>query len=344
MFSRFLSALIGLAAAIGLLVLAWPQLFGLQNTWLIAQVVSFRGALVLASVLGILLLLVVGIIRPLRRLTGTLAVLLLVFGVAVSGVLALRGVNNGDVSLVTNGVDDSITVLSWNTRGEEPGVDAIVKLALDSGADIVALPETTDELGTEVALAMKEGGRPMWVWTLNFNDVYKARSTALLISPDLGEYTLASAAGSGPPGNTNISPTVVAKPVNGVGPTIIAVHAGAPTEGAMSDWRSDLDWLAGQCDAPDVIMAGDFNATLDHMAGRGIDGGALGRCSDAALSAGSAALGTWPSNVPPLLGAPIDHVLATKNWRVDAFRVLDEADASGSDHRPLLTRYLPAGG
>ena len=67
------------------------------------------------------------------------------------------------MSLATAGADESITVLSWNTQGEEPGVDAIVKLALESGADIVALPETTDELGTEVAIAMKEGGRPMWV-------------------------------------------------------------------------------------------------------------------------------------------------------------------------------------
>ncbi|WP_104474888.1 endonuclease/exonuclease/phosphatase family protein [Microterricola pindariensis] len=344
MIRRILSSLIALGAAVGLLVLAWPQLFGLQNTWMIAQIVSFRGVLVAASAVGIVLLMVIGILRPFRRITGTLAVLVLVFAVATSGILALRGAANGDVSLATNGADDSITVLSWNTRGEEPGVDAIVKLALESGADIVSLPETTDELGTEVAVAMKEGGRPMWVWTLNFNDVYKARSTALLISPDLGEYTLASAAGSGPPGNTNISPTVVATPVNGDGPTIIAVHAGAPTEGAMSDWRSDLDWLAEQCDAPNVIMAGDFNATLDHMAGRGIDGAALGRCADAALSAGSAALGTWPTAVPPLLGAPIDHVLATDNWRVDAFRVLDEVDDSGSDHRPLLTRYLPADG
>jgi endonuclease/exonuclease/phosphatase (EEP) superfamily protein YafD len=342
MLTRLLSAVVVLAAAIGLLVLAWPQLFGLENTWMIAQLVSFRGALVVAAAAGILVMLLIGVIRPLRRLTGTLAVLLLVFGIANVGILAARGTNQGDVSIATAGADESITVLSWNTQGEEPGVDAIVKLALESGADIVALPETTDELGTEVALAMKEGGRPMWVWTLNFNEWYKARSTALLISPDLGEYTLASAAGAGPPGNTNVSPTVVATPVNGVGPTIVAVHAGSPIEGAMSAWQSDLDWLAEQCDAPDVIMAGDFNATIDHMASRGIDGGTLGRCTDAALSAGSAALGTWPTDVPPLLGAPIDHVLATDNWRVDAFRVQDDVDGAGSDHRPLLARYVPA--
>lgn len=341
MISRLLSALLTLAAAAGLLVLSWPQLFGLQNTWLIAQIVSFRGALVVASLATLALLLAFGIFRPLRRLTTPLVVVLLVFAVANTGILAVRGINQADVSIATAGVDDSITVLSWNTRGEEPGIDAIVELALSSGADIVALPETTDELGTEVALAMKAGGRPMWVWSLNFNDVYKARSTALLISPDLGEYTLASAPGSGPPGNTNVSPTVIATPVNGEGPTIMAVHAGSPTPGAMTDWQSDLDWLAEQCDAPNVIMAGDFNATIDHMAGRGIDGGTLGRCTDAALAAGSAAIGTWPTIIHPLLGAPIDHVLATDNWKVDAFRVLDDLDSSGSDHRPILTRYVP---
>lgn len=342
MISRLLSAIVALAAAFALLVLTWPQLFGLQNTWMIAQIVSFRGALVAASVAGGALLLAFAIFRPLRRFAASLAVVLLIFAVANAGILAVRGVNQADVSIATAGVDESITVLSWNTRGEEPGVDAIAELALESGADIVALPETTDELGTEVALAMKAGGRPMWVWTLNFNEVYKARSTALLISPDLGEYTLSSAPGSGPPGNTNVSPTVVATPVNGEGPTIMAVHAGSPTMGAMSAWQSDLDWLGEQCDAPNVIMAGDFNATIDHMAGRGIDGGTLGRCTDAALAAGSAALGTWPTAVNPLLGAPIDHVLATDNWRVDAFRVLDNVDDSGSDHRPILTRYVPA--
>lgn len=342
MISRTLSALLSLAAAAGLLVLSWPQLFGLQNTWLIAQIVSFRGALVVAGAAGAALLLAFALFSVLRRLAVSLAVVLLVFAAANAVILAMRGVNQSDTTIATAGVDDSITVLSWNTRGEEPGLDAIVALALESGADIVALPETTDELGTDVAIAMKAAGRPMWVWSLNFNEIYKARSTALLISPDLGEYTLASAPGSGPPGNTNVSPTVVATPVNGEGPTIMAVHAGAPTVGAMADWQSDLDWLAQQCDAPNVIMAGDFNATVDHMAGRGIDGGTLGRCHDAALSAGSAAIGTWPTAVNPLLGAPIDHVLATENWRVDSFRVLDSADGSGSDHRPILARYVPA--
>lgn len=133
MISRLLSAICALAAAFALLILTWPQLFGLQNTWMVAQIVSFRGALVAASVAAGALLLAFAVFRPLRRFTTSLAVVLLVFAVANAGVLAVRGVNQADVSIATAGVDESITVLSWNTRGEEPGVDAIAELALDSG-------------------------------------------------------------------------------------------------------------------------------------------------------------------------------------------------------------------
>ncbi|MFC6355034.1 endonuclease/exonuclease/phosphatase family protein [Luethyella okanaganae] len=342
MFTRVLSIIVVLAVTVGLLILAWPQLFGLQNTWIVAQIVSLRGLAVVASVGLLVLLALLAHIRPLRRLVGGLAIAVLLFGAANTGILATRGIAQADASIASAGASDAVTVLSWNTRGEQPGVEGIAKLALESGADIVALPETTDELGTEVAVAMREAGRPMWVWTLNFSEVYKARSTALLISPDLGEYTLDSVDGSGPPGNTNVSPTVVARPIDGTGPTIIAVHAVSPVEGEMRNWRSDLDWLTERCDAENVILAGDFNATIDHMAGRGIGGATLGRCTDAAVQAGSAAIGTWPTDLPPLLGAPIDHVLATANWRVESFRVLDDRDDSGSDHRPILARFVPA--
>jgi hypothetical protein len=36
-------------------------------------------------------------------------------------------------------------------------------------------------------------------------------------------------------------------------------------------------------------------------------------------------------------------VLATPQWTVDAFRVLDDDDDSGSDHRPIVTTLTRAG-
>ena len=62
----------------------------------------------------------------------------------------------------------------------------------------------------------------------------------------------------------------------------------------------------------------------------------LGTCRDGARATGSAALGAWPSQVPMLLGAPIDHIMATGDWEFVDFRVVSELDGQGSDHKALL--------
>lgn len=333
MFTRTLGLLLALAAALVAVVLTWPQLLGLQDQFGFAHVVAFRGAVVAVAVVVSVVLLVLLTVRILRPVIAALLVITVLFGVANGAILLTRGF--GQRQTVAAGAN-AITVLSWNTFGGNPGADAVAQLALEHHADVVALPETTDEFATEVAEKMRAGGRPMWAHGLSFSEVYKARSTALLISPDLGEYTVESAGGTGPPGNTNVSPTVVARPADGTGPTLIAVHAVSPLQGEMLNWRSDLDWLAEQCAGGDVIMAGDFNATIDHMAGRGTDGGVLGGCSDAAQSAGAAAVGTWPSDLPAVVGAPIDHVMATANWSATSFSVITSLDRLGSDHRPIV--------
>lgn len=336
--NRLLRTLFLGATAALLLVLGWPQLFGLQNTWVAAHAVSLRGVAVAGSALlvGVLLVLLV-VIRPLRPVSGGLIVLLLLFGLGNAALLVSRGLGDpaGTPSLAET--TDAVTVLSWNTLGDEPGPAAIARLALDQDADVVTLPETTEATGEAIAKAMRAGGRPMWVHTLAFDQISKARSTTLLISPDLGDYSVSNEAGSGPPGNTNVLPTVVATPVDGAGPTIIAVHAVAPIRFEMSNWRSDLDWLAEQCAGENVIMAGDFNATVDHLSGRETSAGAvLGDCRDAGLSIGAGAVGTWPTFAPALLGSPIDHVLATANWQVQSMRVIESEDDAGSDHRPIV--------
>jgi endonuclease/exonuclease/phosphatase (EEP) superfamily protein YafD len=56
---------------------------------------------------------------------------------------------------------------------------------------------------------------------------------------------------------------------------------------------------------------------------------------------GNAAVGTWPTSFPQLLGAPIDHVMATDDWEVVGFRVIGSRDGEGSDHRPVLAQLRP---
>lgn len=333
MLPRILGWAIALGTAAVAAVLLWPQAFGLQNQWIAAHVVALRGAAAVCAGATAVVFALLALAGPGRRFAVAMAAILAVFVAGNVGILAVRGFGAGDPAAAASG---SVTVLSWNTLGEVPDASTIAGLAIAEQADVVILPETTEPLGEEVAIAMREGGRPMWVHTQAFDEVAKARSTTLLISPDLGDYAVVNEPFPGPPGNTNTLPSVVAEPVSGEGPRIVAVHAVAPIRWELRNWRSDLDWLAEQCSGEDVIMAGDFNATLDHFAGRGVDGGDLGRCADAAAARDSAAVGTWPTPLPMLLGSPIDHVMATPGWTVTGFRVIDALDDAGSDHRPIV--------
>lgn len=306
----------------------------MQTAPIIGQLVALRAVVAVGAVAAVLVLGLLRFIPGLRKLTGSLAFVLVLLALANGGILAWRGFGGTPITPSAT----SITVLEWNTQGESVSAETIAKLALEAHADVVALPETTEALGEAVALAMKAGGSPMWSNTVSFDTEYKSLSTTILLSPTLGDYTVTSYSGSGPPLNTNTMPTVIAKPTSGSGPTIIAVHAVAPRDGQMGNWRSDLGWLAEQCTGANIIMAGDFNSTVDNMAGLGTNGGTLGNCADAALAARGAAIGTWPTNIPSLLGAPIDHVLTTGRYRVTGFTVSSEFDSAGSDHRPIVAQ------
>jgi endonuclease/exonuclease/phosphatase (EEP) superfamily protein YafD len=257
-----------------------------------------------------------------------------VFVLVNGAVLSSRGF--GGVPLPARAATD-VTVVVWNTLGDAPGAGAIATLAIESDADIVSLPETTEETATAVAALMTSAGLPMAARTVASGHVSKSRSTSVLISTALGGYQLNGSAGS-----TSTLPSLVMVPDNGIGPTIVAVHVVAPQPRALERWTSDLQWLAGVCPSGNVILAGDFNATLDHFAGLGSSARTnVGACTDAALRGRTGAVGTWPTALPAFLGAPIDHVMTTKNWRVVAVRVVEDLDRAGSDHRPMVVRLRP---
>jgi len=335
MFHRILAAIFIVAIAAALVVAAWPQLFSLEQTAGIAQVVSLRGlaaAVAFVAVLGLTLISLLSV--RMHRFTASLAIVALAFCALNLVVLATRGFGSHGFETKAEG---DITVLSWNTLGDAPGAQTIAELALLNDADVVTLPETTHELGFEIAQLMADGDRPMWVHTLAYDEVSKSRSTTILISVDLGEYTIDESSRT-----TSTLPSLVAVPQNGQGPTFVAVHAVAPIQGEMANWRSDLEWIAEQCRASNIILAGDFNSTLDHYAAL-VDGSdfALGSCTDAASATDNAAIGTWPTQLPSLLGAPIDHVMTSNDWSVTGMRVIESHDGHGSDHRPILATLSP---
>ncbi|MBM3717096.1 MAG: endonuclease/exonuclease/phosphatase family protein [Actinobacteria bacterium] len=335
---RLVGTLLALAFAAGAAVLTWPSLVGLERTFPFAQLISFRAPLAAALAAGAVLFLLLSLARPIRALAFTLA---LVLGAAagVNGVLLVqRGLGTEAFPPKT---DTSLRVMTWNTAGEATSAESIAQFAVGMQADVVTLPETTIDTGEQVAVLMREMGQPMWAHHAEYGEYgitgWDATSTTVLIRPELGDYSVIESSLDGS-SNTSTVPSAVAMPVSGDGPIIVAAHAVAPRQEYMTQWRSDLQWLADQCASDNVILAGDFNATLDHMTGLGVDGGTLGRCFDTAAESGNGAVGTWPTDIPALLGAPIDHVMATPDWTVSASVVMRTLDGSGSDHRPIVVQ------
>lgn len=337
MLRRILAAAFLVIVGLILLLVAWPQLANLARADGFAQAVSLRGfAVVVAAVAIGAIGFVVVVFAPIRRFAASVAILLLAFCLVNLAVLSTRGF--GSLAFETPG-ESTVTVLAWNTLGDAPGADAIAELAMATDAEIVALAETTTETATQVASLMTAAGHPTRSHTVYYDQISKARSTSLLISEDLGLYELDYSRG-----NSAVLPSVIAKPVDGDGPLIISVHLVAPIPGEMNNWRADLEWIASACSGENVIMAGDFNSTMDHYGGLATrDGAALGDCADAATATDNGAVGTWPTALAPVISSPIDHIMQTSNWRVAGMRVIENYDDYGSDHRPVLADLVPAG-
>lgn len=109
---------------------------------------------------------------------------------------------------------------------------------------------------------------------------------------------------------------------------------------ALDSWRIDLlAQPAATPDGPPRILAGDFNATLDHAPLRALlDTGYV----DAARAAGAGLIGTWgPYDGDVIPPVTIDHVLVDARIGV---RKVSVHPLPGSDHRPVLAELsLPAG-
>ncbi|MBO4142408.1 endonuclease/exonuclease/phosphatase family protein [Micromonospora tulbaghiae] len=120
-----------------------------------------------------------------------------------------------------------------------------------------------------------------------------------------------------------------------------SAHPAAPyAPDVVPDWWTDQ--RAQPPATPDgglSVLAGDFNATLDHAALRRLI--ATGY-TDAADAAGAGFGGTWgPYDGDPIPPVAIDHVLVDRRIAVHA---AGTHPVPGSDHRALLAELrLPAG-
>jgi endonuclease/exonuclease/phosphatase (EEP) superfamily protein YafD len=114
--------------------------------------------------------------------------------------------------------------------------------------------------------------------------------------------------------------------------TIKAVHPAPPVRpSADAPWKRAIAALPGSDSTGDVrILAGDFNATLDHPELRALlDRGYV----DAADAAGIGLRPTWPALKRRALPLTIDHVLVDRRVRVEKVTIVQ---IPRTDHRAVI--------
>lgn len=125
---------------------------------------------------------------------------------------------------------------------------------------------------------------------------------------------------------------------------VVDVHAVSPLAGGRVDpWQRELASLPeADANQPARVLVGDFNATLDHAALRGLL--ATGYL-DAAEVTGQGLHGTWPADRSPLpsLMSPlpsliaIDHVVVDHRCMVDTVSLFP---VPGATHRAISAQFV----
>ncbi len=305
-----------------LLVAAWAgfaivRLFGLERTWYGDTVIAFTPYVAIGSVVPLLVAL------RLRRWRAV--------GVAVATTLtlgaffvprAVGGPNPG------NG--PRLRIMSANLRVGWADPGTIVGLVRDQNIDLLAIQELTpdiygrliaDGLGT---LLPFDVAQPMPV----------ALGSAIFSRYPLSDHRFRRLAGG-------FSQQYATVHVPGAKPLeFVSVHTRAPV--LPSD---NADWAKSMAQEPHAtrkgavrLLAGDFNATLDHARLRTlIDTGYV----DIASQLGDGLVTTWPYDDRRLPRITLDHFLADPRIGAVSFGA---ALVPGSDHRTIYAVVtLPAG-
>jgi endonuclease/exonuclease/phosphatase (EEP) superfamily protein YafD len=227
------------------------------------------------------------------------------------------------------GSGSTLRVLSINANLGRASAPAVVALVRRERVDILSIQELTPPMAAALRAAKVSAQLPHSVVRVRPGAAGTGLYARLPLQQDVA-----------PAGTTFAMVAARAYVLGAAAVTIVAVHAAAPRRSRdVAMWRRDLRALPPRAvRGPLRILAGDFNATLDHRELRNVlDTG----YRDAAAETGAGLEPTWPSEglVPPPVS--IDHVLA--DGRCAVRRVAVRAVAR-SDHRAVLAELvLPRG-
>lgn len=222
----------------------------------------------------------------------------------------------------------ALRVLTANLLVGRATAEPVVELARRLDVDVLFVQEVTGAAAGRLARAGLGDVLPHHV-----SDLGRAGSRGNAI---YARYPLADC--------TSMLPESAARPVAmislpGGRARLGCVHLRAPKpvrgRSGVPTWRSELRTLpaAGQVEVP-LVLAGDFNATLDHAEFRRL----LARgYADAASQAGMGLAPTWGPGAGRRGQLTIDHVLADRRCAVLGASV---HALPGTDHRAVFARLV----
>lgn len=222
-----------------------------------------------------------------------------------------------------------VTVMSTNVFHGRAHPAALIALVERVGPDVLSVQELNRSLAAELRRRGLERQLPH-----SLIETREGVTGAGLYS----RYPLRQLPGPDPT-NSRMQAAQLALP-DGRRLKLINVHPFTPTGNRAPEWAVELGELPRAGSGVPWLLAGDFNATLDHAVLRGvIDRG----YRDAAAVTGKGLLPTWPDDnrrrLPPLIA--IDHVLADQRLGIESFGV---EGIPGTDHRAVFaTVFLRPG-
>lgn len=218
----------------------------------------------------------------------------------------------------------TLTLYSANLWARNTDVEAITRSIAEAKADIVVLVELGDAPSAQLDRVL--AGYPHRVLNARVDRPSGAARAAIA-----SRYPLTAIADR-PDGLVSVAATAQTPlgPVN-----IIGVHLTRP-------WPFQYQWgqinqaaalaaIRRDMTGP-VIAAGDFNSVSSARIGRQVQ-------AEARLIPAPGWPGTWPSAAPSAVGMTIDQV-----WRSPDLALLERrlGRKTGSDHRPVITRFTLA--
>ncbi|MFG3436531.1 endonuclease/exonuclease/phosphatase family protein [Nonomuraea sp. NPDC047897] len=282
------------------------RLGGLEWGWFLTQLMTFTPYAVVGS--GAL-----AVLLGLRR-NRPAAVVALAACLALAATVVPRTVR---AAAAPGGTPLRVLTINLFARAD---ADAVVRLVREYDPDVLSALEITPEKVAELDAAGLAGLMPHRLLQADEGPKGSGLYAKHPLTPLEGLFT---------PIGHNMPAATVRLP-GGASAQVVAVHPNPPLPGRAAEWNAALAALPPASGDAVRVLAGDFNATLDHRALRDLlDRGYV----DAADRAGEGLVPTWPNNrpIPPMI--TIDHVLVDERVAVDSVRVLD---VPRTDHRGVL--------